>query len=125
MKKNQSVRASKPKVKRFQPEKTHEETREIDRLMRLMTQQKGKALQFEIAAKEDSKVYVAGSFNNWDPTTHPLEHHPEDGVFRATINLPEGTHESKFVVNGVWHLDTQCPHFVPNAHGTLNSVVHV
>ncbi len=119
------VQAEKPKAKRVQAEKTDAEPREIDRLMRLMTQQKGKTIQFEIAAKEDSKVYVAGTFNNWDPTTHPLVHHPEDNVFRATINLPEGKHEYKFVVNGVWHLDTQCPNFVPNEHGTLNSVVHV
>lgn len=135
MNKDQAVRGSKPKAKRIQaekpivtriqPEKTDQEPREIDRLMRLMTHQKGRTIQFEIAAKDDSKVYIAGTFNNWDPTTHPLEHHPEDNVFRATINLPEGTHEYKFVVNGVWHLDTQCPHFAPNAHGTLNSVVHV
>jgi 1,4-alpha-glucan branching enzyme len=139
MKKDQSAHSSKPKGKRAQPKakceqadrpcdqpkKSQEETRKIDRLMRLMTQQKGKALQFEIAAKEDSKVYVAGTFNNWDPTTHPLDHHPEDGVFRGTINLPEGTHEYKFVVDGVWHLDTKCPNFVPNAHGTLNSVIQV
>ena len=98
---------------------------QLERLMRLMTLETGKAIQFEIAAHPDSKVYIAGSFNNWDPTTHPLNHHPEDGVFKATLLLPAGTHEYKFVVNGVWHCDEKCPHKVPNAHGSHNSVVHI
>ncbi len=100
-------------------------TQKLDALMRLMTRETGKAIQFQIAAHPDSKVYVAGTFNNWDPTTHPLHHHPEDGVFRATLHLPAGPHEYKFVVNGVWHLDADCPHRVPNAHGSLNSVIQV
>ena len=101
------------------------ESRYLASLMRLMARETGKAVQLEIAAEQDSKVYVAGSFNNWDPTTHPLSHHPEDGVFRATLLLPAGTHEYKFVVNGVWHVDANCPHGVPNGHGTLNSVVRI
>jgi 1,4-alpha-glucan branching enzyme len=125
MKKSQPAHVSKTNVKRVQPNKPVKETREIERLMLLMTHQKGKTIQFEISAKEGSKVYVAGTFNNWDPTTHPLEHHPEDGVFRGTINLPVGKHEYKFVVNGVWHLDAKCPNWTHNEHGSLNSVIHV
>jgi len=101
------------------------ENQKIDTLMRLMRRESGKAVLFEIVAAQDSKVYVAGTFNNWNPTTHPLDHHPEDGVFRATLLLPAGTHEYKFVVNGVWHLDSACPNWVLNEHGTLNSVVRV
>lgn len=101
------------------------ETQQIDSLMRLMRRESGKAVRFEIAAARDSKVYVAGTFNHWNPNTHPLDHHPEDGVFRATLHLPAGTHEYKFVVNGVWHLDAACPNWVLNEHGTLNSVVRV
>lgn len=125
MKKDPTLHVSKTKTKRVQSNKPVEKSQEFERLVSLMTHQKGKAMHFEISAKEGSKVYVAGSFNNWDPTTHPLEHHPEDGVFRAKINLPEGKHEYKFIVDGEWHLDTKCPHWVPNEQGTLNSVVHV
>ena len=98
---------------------------QFNHLMRLMKRETGKAIQFEIVADSNSKVYVAGTFNNWDPTTHPLQHHPEEGVFKATLLLPEGTHEYKFVINGVWHLDAKCPHRVPNAHGDHNSVIKI
>jgi len=93
--------------------------------MRLMRNESGRAVRFEIAAERGSKVYIAGTFNQWCPNTHPLDHHPEDGVFRVTLHLPAGTHEYKFVVNGVWHPDATCPNWVLNEHGTLNSVVRV
>ncbi len=99
--------------------------RQIDSLMRLMTHETGKAIQFEIAAHPDSKVYIAGTFNNWDPTTHPLQHHPEEGVFKATLHLAAGAHAYKFVVNGVWHMDAKCPHWESNGQGNLNSVIKV
>jgi 1,4-alpha-glucan branching enzyme len=98
---------------------------QFNSLMRLMSGKNGKAVQFEVAAFSGSKVYVVGTFNNWDPTTHPLEYHPEDEVFRATLHLPAGTYEYKFVVDGVWHIDYECPHWVAAANGAINSVIHV
>jgi len=94
-------------------------------LMRLMALETGKAVQFEVAADPDSKVYIAGTFNGWNPYTHPLKHRPEDGVFRATLLLPAGTHEYKYVVNGVWQRDARCPHCVPDAPGEPNSVLRI
>ena len=125
MKTTKPVKPSKDKAKQATLKKDRRETRQIDALMKLMTHETGKSIQFEIAAEKECKVYIAGTFNNWDPTTHPLDHHPEDGVFRATLHLPVGTHEYKFVVNGVWHMDAKCPHWSMNEHGTLNSVIHV
>ncbi len=121
----QSAQLSKPKTKRVQSEKPRRKSRDIDSLMQLMNRPNEKAVQFEISAAPDSQVYVAGSFNNWDPTSHPLELNQEEGVFRSTITLPEGKYEYKFVVNGVWQMDSNCPLWVPNQHGSLNSVVHV
>ena len=99
--------------------------RQFNRLMRLMAREDGRAIYFSYDAERDSKVYVAGTFNNWNPTTHPLNHHPEDGVFKAALLLPPGVHEYKFVVNGRWHVDTRWPSCVPNDCGTLNNVVRV
>jgi len=113
------------KNKRVAPKRPRQKTTQIDGLMRLMSRETGKSVQFEIAAKQGSKVYVAGTFNNWDPTSHPLNHHPEEGVFKATLHLLAGTHEYKFVVNGVWQCDSKCPHWATNTHGTLNSVICV
>ncbi len=94
-------------------------------LRRLMALETGKTVQFEIAVDPGSKVYVAGTFNGWNPNTHPLYHHPEDGVFRAALLLPAGTYEYKFVVNGDWKADEKCPYCVPSAPGGLNSVLQV
>ncbi len=102
-----------------------QKTRHFDCLMQVTNAVPGKAVQFKVAASSGSRVCIAGTFNNWDPTTHPLTYHPEDGYFKATLYLPLGTHQYKFVVNGVWQLDARCPHWALNTHGTLNSVVKV
>ena len=68
---------------------------------------------------------IAGAFNNWDPAKHPMKDNPDSGKFAATISVPEGRHEYKFVVNGEWHVDPNCSESVPNDCGSLNSVLTV
>jgi 1,4-alpha-glucan branching enzyme len=82
-------------------------------------------VRFELAAPTGSTVSVAGSFNNWDPQQHPMCDNPCEGIFAATVPLCRGRHEYKFVVNGEWCTDPKCSESVPNACGTLNSVVEV
>jgi 5'-AMP-activated protein kinase regulatory beta subunit len=83
-----------------------------------------KWVRFEITALTGSRVFVAGSFNDWDPVRTPLaEERP--GVFGATVLLPKGHHEYKLVVNGEWRCDPSCADWVPNRHGTLNSRLQV
>ncbi len=103
----------------------HQQSPYLTYLRRLMALETGKTVQFEIAVDPGSKVYVAGTFNGWNPNTHPLYHHPEDGVFRAALLLPPGTYEYKLVVNGDWKTDERCPCCVPSAPGGLNSVLRV
>ena len=100
-------------------------TQQIEDLMQLMGTATEKAVLFEIDAPPASKVSIAGTFNNWDPTADPLEYHPEDDVFKVTILLEAGTYEYKFVVNGVWLEDVNNPEWVTNDKGTHNSVIHV
>lgn len=125
MKTTRPVTSSKIKKARTSPEESRQKTRQIDGLMRLMTQTTGTSVLFEIASEPGNQVYVAGTFNNWDPTVHPLTCDPTDGVFRAALLLPVGTHEYRFVVDGVWQMDDKNPSWAPNGHGTLNSVIKV
>jgi len=97
----------------------------IDNLKQMMAHSTEKEILFEIEANQDSKVFIAGTFNDWSPKTHPLEYYPQDGVFRAFILLEPGIHEYKFVVDGVWQMDVNCPDWVLNDNGTLNSVIRV
>ena len=80
---------------------------------------------FVISTEPGSEVYIAGTFNNWDPTLHRLQDAPDSGVFKIELPLPPGRHEYKFIVNGEWRLDPACPAWLPNDMGTLNSVVEV
>jgi 1,4-alpha-glucan branching enzyme len=84
-----------------------------------------KSVQFEFAAEPGSKVFVAGTFNNWNPTAVPLADNPDSGHFKTTIAIPKGRHEYKFIVNDVWCVDPKCPDWTPNDHGSLNSVIEV
>ena len=93
--------------------------------MKAVTQNRCRRVEFHLQAEPGSKVFVAGSFNDWDPTSLPLLPASDGRVYRATVLLPPGRHDYKFVVNGVWHVDPACPDWVPNALGTLNSVVSV
>lgn len=97
----------------------------IEGLMTLMAHSPERAVVFEIDASPDSRVYLAGTFNNWNPTSHPLTFHPESGMFRETLLLPPGHHEYKYVVDGVWTLDSKNQACTVTANGIVNHVVKV
>ena len=90
-----------------------------------MRKTKGKRVQFTFSAEPASWVYVAGTFNDWDPERNRMRSNPGTGEYRTSLVLPPGRHEYKFVVNGEWHVDPNCADWVPNSHGSLNSVICV
>lgn len=69
-------------------------------------------------------VMVAGSFNDWQPVKAMVDK-KGDGVYRCQLRLAPGEYQYKFVVDGVWCLDSANPNFVPNDIGSLNSVLCV
>jgi 1,4-alpha-glucan branching enzyme len=82
-------------------------------------------VEFALNAEPGSQVFLAGTFNNWNPTATALADNPDSGHFKTTVAVPKGRHEYKFVVNGVWCVDPNCPDWAPNGHGSLNSVIEV
>lgn len=48
---------------------------------------------------EGQEVFLAGSFDNWSSRIRMVKSH---GDFVTIIELPEGTHQYKFLVDGVW-----------------------
>ena len=93
--------------------------------MKKNTGMKSRKITFHLATEPGSQVFVAGTFNNWNPTQHRMRDNPDGGLFKIALTLPPGRHEYKFVVNGEWRLDPGCPDWLPNSVGTLNSVVSV
>lgn len=69
-------------------------------------------------------VYVAGTFNDWDPSAIRLNDN-NAGTYSATVLLPPGRYEYKFIVNGEWCNGTAAGEQVPNAFGTTNNVLVV
>ncbi len=74
-------------------------------------------------------VFLAGSFNDWDPTRTPMELQ-DDGSWRIEVELAPGRYEYKFVVDGAWCCepgvpDVECAGCVPNAYGSMNRVIEV
>lgn len=66
-------------------------------------------------------VTVAGTFNDWDPQSHPMTR-DTDGVWTIELELERRDHEYKFVVDGRWVHDDLNPEYVVNAFGEINSV---
>lgn len=69
-------------------------------------------------------VSVAGAFNGWSSTSHPLGKGP-DGDWVATVYLPPGRVLYYFCVDGATWLDPLDEGRVPNAWGSEYSVRYV
>lgn len=80
-------------------------------------------VKFSVPADAGSEVFVAGSFNNWDPTANKLRKYKENYI--TSIVLPVGRYEYKFIINGIWHVDPNCDEWQPNDMGSINSVITV
>jgi len=82
-----------------------------------------KRVKFGLHADSSSTVFLAGSFNDWAPDKRQLKH-TENG-HSATLLLPRGRYEYKFIVDGQWRIDPECLNRAPNLAGTWNSVINV
>ena len=80
-------------------------------------------VEFQIQADAGSEVYVAGSFNAWDPSAHKLS--IIEDIYTISIVLSKGRHEYKFIINGVWCVDPNCGEWQPNSMGSINSLLTV
>jgi sporulation protein YlmC with PRC-barrel domain len=79
---------------------------------------------FKIHAPEGANVFVAGTFNKWAPSSIRLER-DATGVYEATVLIPAGRIEYKFIVDGKWCNAPDCKEEVPNVFGSTNSVLFV
>lgn len=84
-----------------------------------------KWVKFEFRAEPGADVFIGGTFNEWNPTQVRMKDKNNDGIYKTSLLLAKGSHEYKFIVNGVWCADPNCQEWFPNEFGTLNSVVTV
>jgi 1,4-alpha-glucan branching enzyme len=82
-------------------------------------------VRFELDSPGAKAVYLAGDFNEWNPTARRMKRvHKDTDTFVAQVNLSPGRHEFRYVVDGKWVCCPTSPR-VPNTMGTENSVVEV
>jgi hypothetical protein len=81
-------------------------------------------VQFFLAGNENAEdVYLAGSFNGWDPRELKMQKVP--GGWQLKCDLPPARYEYKFIVDNEWMHDPDNPLKKMNEHATYNSVLDV
>ena len=89
------------------------------------------SVRFQCIAPAANNVFLAGTFNAWDPTVTPMQPDEAAGWY-VELKLTPGRHEYKFIVDGMWccepgiaDADYVGEDAVVNPFGTKNRVVEV
>lgn len=69
------------------------------------------------------RVYLSGSFNNWNPRDIQMEKTATG--WQVPLYLANGTHTYRYVIDGNWYFDESSPNRLPNEFGSFNSVVQI
>lgn len=70
------------------------------------------------------EVFIAGTFNEWDPRATALKSQGE-GKWGIDLALAPGRYEYRLVVDGQWIEDPKSPGYSANPYGGLNSVLQI
>ena len=90
----------------------------------MMAEKKKKRVIFKVFAPEAQKVILAGNFNKWSRDSDAMKK-DETGTWKKIKILPKGTYEYKFIVDGKWTCDPNCPDVVCDDHGAENNQIVV
>jgi len=81
-------------------------------------------VQFAYENANAREVFIAASFNDWNPKANPLSK-ASDGRWTAELLLKPGFYEYRLVVDGAWIEDPKSVDYVPNPFGGVNSAITV
>jgi len=87
--------------------------------MAIKKKQKLMKTEFSLSAPQAKSVFIAGNFNQWNLSSHPLKQ-DKNGVWKISLPLGPGRYEYRFLVDGHWQNDPDCSSFIENPFGTLN-----
>jgi len=74
---------------------------------------------FRISGSGAKEAYVSGTFSNWEKI--PMLVRTEED-FMTVLELPEGEHQFRYLVDGKWTTDSDLPS-VDNRLGSRNNVI--
>lgn len=78
---------------------------------------------FSFASPDAKEVFVAGTFNGWDPHKDPFKRHSTG--WKAVKYLTPGMYEYLLIVDGIWVDDPSCPKRCSNPFGGENCILEV
>jgi 1,4-alpha-glucan branching enzyme len=76
---------------------------------------------FYFTAPGALSVQLAGDFTSWEKQPVNLQK-GADGIWRTSLELAPGEHHYRFLVDGEWRDDPECPIHVPNPYGSQDAV---
>ena len=79
---------------------------------------------FKVRAPGAQSVNLAGDFNAWNLSSHPMEK-SDEGIWELGLMLAPGRYEYKLVVDGHWWEGIGGAKSLRNPFGTLNRVLIV
>jgi len=82
---------------------------------------------FKLPAEVEADTAVlCGEFNQWSADADPMKK-LKDGSFSTTVSLDAGsTYRFRYLLDGErWENDWEADDYVPNKHGTEDSIVEV
>lgn len=82
---------------------------------------------FKLPAEVNSdSAALCGDFNGWDEAANPMKR-LKDGSFSTTVSLDSGnSYRFRYLLDdGRWENDWEADEYLPNKHGTEDSVVKV
>ena len=83
-------------------------------------------VRFVLVNAEARSVALAGSFNQWSSSSHPLAPEKSRGAWTLVVPLPPGEHLFMFVVDGTnWISPPLAEDYVDDGFGARNGVVIV
>lgn len=77
--------------------------------------------------QKPGKIYLAGNFNDWNPSNeaYVLQDPDGDGIYSIIVPLEPGTYQYKFVIDGAWTKDPKSPMAHPDGFGGQNGKFEV
>ena len=70
------------------------------------------------------EVFVAGSFNDWNPRTHPMTRDLA-GNWSVELELPPGEYRYRLIIDGRWSDHLNARHFAQNPYGEMDAVLTI
>lgn len=81
-------------------------------------------VRLQYRAPDAKRICVAGTFNDWQPDAAPMQ--PQaDGLWTIGLELPPGTYEYRFVVDGCWCDDPNATETASKSFNGQNAVLRV